>query len=203
MPNEPLPFQVGRIKSRQAMKHLIPLFVLSLSLTAAPRDKAVFATPEEAADNPDFAIQGEYKGDGVDGSDGRDHEELVRRRKLQLRRPLQHSNRPRRPSRRLPAPGRLCARQGSAERRQAVRRRRVSPIGSETNRQLFSSTSITNARTDPGPSPVFSDPRHLGVDAWTTSLSEDTALFGFSPSVFESRKSLFAKLSASCVVWHA
>ena len=50
------------------MKHLIPLFVLSLSLTAAPGDKAVFATPEEAADNPDFAIQGEYKGDGVDGS---------------------------------------------------------------------------------------------------------------------------------------
>jgi len=52
------------------MKQLIPLFALSISLVAAPSDKAVFATPEEAADNPDFAIQGEYKGDGVD-SDGK------------------------------------------------------------------------------------------------------------------------------------
>ena len=52
------------------MKQLIPLLALSTSLIAAPSDKAVFATPEGAADNPDFVIQGEYKGDGVD-SDGK------------------------------------------------------------------------------------------------------------------------------------
>ena len=52
------------------MKQLIQLLALSTSLIAAPSDKAVFATPEGAADNPDFVIQGEYKGDGVD-SDGK------------------------------------------------------------------------------------------------------------------------------------
>ncbi|MBC8326998.1 MAG: DUF1080 domain-containing protein [Verrucomicrobia subdivision 3 bacterium] len=49
------------------MKPLV-LFLISISIIAAPSDKAVFATPEAAADNPDFAIQGEYKGDGIDGN---------------------------------------------------------------------------------------------------------------------------------------
>ena len=49
--------------------HIALLFIaLAWSSSAAPGDKTVFATPEEAADNPDFAVQGEYKGDGVDGS---------------------------------------------------------------------------------------------------------------------------------------
>ena len=52
------------------MKKLIPFLTLifALNLAGAADDKATYATPEAAADNPDFAIQGEYKGDGVDGS---------------------------------------------------------------------------------------------------------------------------------------
>ena len=52
------------------MKKLIPFLTLifALNLAGAADDKATYATPEAAADNPDFAIQGEYKGDGVDGN---------------------------------------------------------------------------------------------------------------------------------------
>jgi hypothetical protein len=52
------------------MKKRIPILTLifSLNLAGAADDKATYATPEAAANNPDFAIQGEYKGDGVDGN---------------------------------------------------------------------------------------------------------------------------------------
>ena len=51
------------------MKPLLFTAILIPSiLFAAEKDTLTYATPEAAADNPDFAIQGEYKGDGVDGN---------------------------------------------------------------------------------------------------------------------------------------
>ena len=47
------------------MKSLLPLILILLSFitsNAAPDKKGAYATPEDAAKDPDFAIQGEYTG---------------------------------------------------------------------------------------------------------------------------------------------
>jgi len=57
------------------MKKLIPFLTLifAFNLFAAPKGQLTYETPEAAAKDPDFAIQGEYTGEGVDGS-GENHQ---------------------------------------------------------------------------------------------------------------------------------
>ena len=51
------------------MKHIAALFslVFASSLASAPKGQLTYETPEAAAKDPDFAIQGEYTGEGQDG----------------------------------------------------------------------------------------------------------------------------------------
>ena len=57
------------------MKRLIALLtiILTFNLLAAPKGQLTYETPEAAAKDPDFAIQGEYTGEGMDGS-GENHQ---------------------------------------------------------------------------------------------------------------------------------
>ena len=52
------------------MKKLIPFLTLifAFNLVAAPKGQLTYETPEAATKDPDFLIQGEYTGEGVDGS---------------------------------------------------------------------------------------------------------------------------------------
>ena len=51
------------------MKPITGLFslVFAASLAAAPKGQLTYETPAAAAKNPDFTIQGEYIGEGMDG----------------------------------------------------------------------------------------------------------------------------------------
>ena len=49
------------------MKPFIALLAFAFTLTAAPKGQLTYITPEAAAKDPDFAIQGEYTGEGTDG----------------------------------------------------------------------------------------------------------------------------------------
>lgn len=57
------------------MKRLIALLtiILTFNLLAAPKGQLTYETPEAAAKDPDFAIQGEYTGQGMIGS-GENHQ---------------------------------------------------------------------------------------------------------------------------------
>ena len=51
------------------MKPITAFFslVFAASLAAAPKGQLTYETPTAAAKDPDFAIQGEYTGEGMDG----------------------------------------------------------------------------------------------------------------------------------------
>ena len=73
-----MPFGLQPIQfspTQQARKKLIPFltFIFALNLAGAPKGQLTYETPEAAAKDPDFAIQGEYTGEGVDGS-GENHQ---------------------------------------------------------------------------------------------------------------------------------
>ncbi len=51
------------------MRPLLLLTTLACVLHAAPKGQTTYVTPEAAAKDPDFAIQGEYLGEGTDGDD--------------------------------------------------------------------------------------------------------------------------------------
>ena len=49
--------------------------IFAFNLVAAPKGQLTYETPEAAAKDPDFLIQGEYAGEGTDGS-GTNHQLL-------------------------------------------------------------------------------------------------------------------------------